>query len=155
MGLKPDRRVIHDNQIYFMNHVATRGGIVCINTAGSGAATDQSLSTVHYDSTPSGATPVGLLLQDVVNKDLTQTPQNFHKDEVQVGGKVNIMFQGEVVTDVLKSGITVSAGDYAYLHNEGRITNNQTELGATISLKVGKFLSTKDEDGFARVKIEL
>lgn len=155
MGLKPDRRVIWDNDNFFMNHVATRGGVVCINTAGSGAALDQSQSTVHYDSTPSGALPVGLLLQDVVNKDLTQTPQNLHKNEVQVGSKVALVIKGEVVTDVLHSGITVSAGDKAYLHLEGRITNSQTALGATLSPQVGLFLSTKDEDGYARVKIDL
>lgn len=153
MGLKPDRRVVHDNTIFFMNQVATRGGVVCISTVGSGAGLDQSTSVVHYDSTPSGATPVGVLLQDVVNKDLTQTPQNLHKDEVQLGSKVAIVVKGEVVTNMLASGITVSAGDSAYLGVEGLITNVNT--GAVASPKVGKFYTAKDEDGYARVQVDL
>lgn len=155
MGLKPDRRVVHDNQIFFMNHVADRGGLVCVSTHGSGAALDQSASLVHYVSSPSGVTPVGVLLQDMVNDDLTQVKQNVHKDEVQLGGKVNVMFRGEIVTNLIHSGVTVSAGDQAYLYLQGQFTNNQLTLGATRSPVVGKFLSGKDEDGYARISVNL
>lgn len=155
MGLKPDRRVLHDNQIFFMNHVATRGALVCVSTHGSGAALDQSASLVHYVSSPSGVTPVGVLMQDMVNKDLTQMKQNVHKDEVQIGSKVNIMLKGEIVTDMIHSGVTVSAGDQAYLYLQGQFTNSQTTLGATRSPLVGKFLSGKDEDGYARISVNL
>jgi len=153
MGLKPDRYVVHDNTIYFMNQTATRGGIVSISTVGSGAATDQSVSVVHYASTVSGAAPVGLLLQDVVNKDLTQTPQNFHKNEVQLGSKVALLVQGEVVTDVIKSGDSPVAGSKAYLSSQGQVTITNT--GAAASPYVGKFLSSKDEDGYARLHVDL
>jgi len=155
MGLRARRRIIHDNNSYFCNQVATKGGVMCISTAGSGIAVDQSEAVVHYDSTPSGATPIGVLMEDVVNDDLTDKPQNYHKTQVQLGGKVTLTIKGEVTTDMLTSGITVSAGDSAYLHYQGRITNNQTDLGATLSPRVGKFLSTKDEDGYAKVLVDL
>lgn len=155
MALKPQRRIIHDNNAFFMNHTASRGGIVCVSTAGSGVAMDQANAVVHYDGTPSGAVPVGLLMEDVVNKDLTDTSQNYARTEVQVGGKVTLTLRGEVTTDYLHSGITVSAGDSAFLHYDGRITNNQAALGATLSPQVGKFLSTKDENGFAKVLVDL
>lgn len=153
MALKPQRRIIHDNNAFFMNEVATRGGVVCWSTAGSGVAMDQAGAVVTYDATPSGATPIGLLLEDVVNKDLTDTPQNYHRTEVQLGGKVTLLIKGEVTTDMLEAG-TISAGDYAYLSNSGLINNSQSD-GATVSPLVGKFLSTKDENGFAKVLVDL
>lgn len=156
MTLKPQRNIIHDNNSFFMNHVATAGGVVCYSTAGSGVAMDQAEALVEYAPPTSGsANVVGLLLEDVVNKDLTDTSQNYYKTEVQKGGKVTLVFRGEVTTDYLHSGITVSAGDTAYLHNDGRITNDQTALGAAFSPQVGKFLSTKDENGYAKVLVDL
>lgn len=155
MALKPDRRVIQDNVFFFMNHVAERGGIVVAKTFGSGIATDQSSAVVEYSSSTSGAQPIGLLLNEVVDVDLTRQMQNFHKDEVQKGSKVTLLQIGEVVTNLLHSGITVAAGEKAYLHDEGRITNSQTDLGANLSPQVGLFLSKKDEDGYARVYINI
>ena len=155
MGLKGRRQPVLTDNSYFCNQTATRGGIVCVSTVGSGTAMDQSEAVVHYDSTPSGAVPVGMLMADCVNKDLTDTTQNFHKTEFQLGGKAPLYIKGVVTTDMLHSGITVSAGDSAYLHNEGRITNDQTDLGATVSPQVGRFLSAKDEDGYAKVQVDL
>jgi Arc/MetJ family transcription regulator len=40
---------------------------------------------------PSGKVPVGLLLNDMVNIDLTRQHLNQHKDEVQKGGKVTLL----------------------------------------------------------------
>jgi len=153
MALKPARRIIHDNNSFFMNEVAERGGVVCVSTAGSGIAQDQSNAVVTYDATPSGATPIGLLLEDVVNKDLTDTAQNYHRTEVQLGGKVTLVIKGEVTTDMLEAG-TISAGNYAYLSNSGLLQPTQVG-GTTVSPLVGKFLSTKDENGFAKVLVDL
>jgi hypothetical protein len=153
MALKPDRVTIDTSIDYFMNQTANRGGVVSVLTAGSGAAMDQSVQAVHYDTSPSGATPVGILLSEVVNLDLTRQHENWHKEERQQGGKVTILVKGQVTTDHLASGITVTAGQGAYLGAEGRITNVNT--GAAASPKIGTFHSTINELGFAKVSVNL
>ncbi len=153
MTLKPDRVQLHHSLDYFCNQTATAGGIVSVSTLGSGAGIDQSVMVCHYAGTASGAKPLGVLLNDVVNIDLTRQKLNPYKDEVQLGNKVTLLMKGEVVTDVLTSGITVANGDHAYLGADGRITNVNT--GAVASPRIGSFLTKKDEDGFARVAVNL
>lgn len=138
---------------FFMNEVGNRGGIVSFSTMGSGAALDQAAALVTYAATASGKKPFGLLLCDMVNYDLTRQRLNENKYEVQKGGKVEVLRNGYVVTDQIASGLTLVAGDTAYLGNGGRITNVNT--GAAASPVVGQFLSGVDEDGYAKVEINL
>lgn len=152
MALRPDRVHIDSTIDHFMNHVAERGGVVVRSTVGSGAAMDQSQQVVHYATNPSGASPVGLLMNDVVNLDLTRQHENWHKEEMQLGSKVNVWRKGTVVTNWIQSGISLSAGDTAYLHREGRLTNLDNIGGAPT---VGVFDSTKDQDGYAKVTVNL
>lgn len=152
MALKPDRIEKDHKLTFFMNEVGNRGGIVCVSTMGSGAALDQAASLATYRASASGGKPIGMLLNDVVNIDLTRQHRNPYKNEVQKGGKVTIA-NGEYVTDQIASGISIAAGDYAYLADGGRITNVNT--GSVASPRVGSFLSGLDEDGFARVSINL
>ena len=77
MALKADRHELQTDISFFMNEVATRGGIAILSTGGSGAAMDQSNALVTYSASPttaalaiSGIVPVGLLLNDMVNLDL-------------------------------------------------------------------------------------
>ena len=130
-----------------MNEVATRGGIAILSTGGSGAAMDNSSSLA---TTASGTNvPLGIVLNDVVDIDQTRQHINWHKDEVQKGGKVTILTKGTVVTDQITG--TPTAGMVAYLNTGGTV-------GAQAhgeSLAVGRFLSTKDADGYAKVAINL
>ena len=151
MALKADRIHIDSRIDYFMNQTAERGGVVCVKTAGSGAAMDQSNQAVEYASNPSGAQPVGVLMCDVVDLDLTRQHMNWHKEEVQKGGKVTVWTKCQVTTDYLASGITVSAGDTAYLGEHGRYTNVDTLAGG----KVGTFDSIKNQEGFAKISVNL
>lgn len=91
MALKSDRSVLDTDISFFMNEAATRGGVASVSTGGSGAAMDQGEALVTYAALPSGAVPVGLLLNDMVNIDLTRQHLNQHKDEVQKGGKVTLL----------------------------------------------------------------
>lgn len=161
MALKPDR--IHvDSQIdYFMNETAERGRIAVVSTAGSGAAMDQGeqLAKITF-SNPSGEQPLGVLMCDVVNLDLTRQHMNWHKEEVQIGGKVTIWNKCTVVTDQIYPGQTPAGGDVAYVGPSGYISN--TDLGsdsadhaARRGRVIGKFLSSKDEGGFAKVSVNL
>ena len=92
--------------------------------------------------------PVGLLLNDVVDLDLTRQHINYAKDEVQKGGKVAVLRVGTVVTDQISGTITM--GDPAHFGADGKIVGS-----VTTSLQVGRFLSKKDADGYAKVAINI
>jgi hypothetical protein len=152
MALRPDR--IHvDSQIdYFMNEEAERGGIVVQSTVGSGAAMDQASQLCTYSSSPSGVTPLGVLMCDMVDLDLTRQHENWHKEEVQKGGKVTIWSNCTVVTDRVYPGQTPAVNNTVYLAPSGYLATADL-IGGNIT--VGKFLSSKDEDGFCKVKVNL
>ena len=121
MALKPDRIELLSDVSFFMSTTGTRGGVVSVSTAstGVGVAMDDANAVVAYSSNPSGAYPVGVLLNDVVNLDLTRQHINFHKDEVQLGGKVAILRKGQVTTNNING--TPAAGQTAYLHSGGNV----------------------------------
>lgn len=149
MALKPDRVELLTDISFFMNAVAERGGVVSISTGGSGVAMDDGNAVVAYAANASGAKPVGVLLNDVVNLDLTRQHINWHKDEVQIGGKVTVLQHGQVTTDQISGNPT--AGSAAYVANSGQLSSTQ----ATGAVQVGRFLSSKDADGFAKVLINV
>jgi len=153
MALKGDRLEVQHDTSFFMNEVGNKGGIVTASTVGSGAALDQSAALCTYAAVGSGKAPLGVLLTDVVNIDLTRQHINWHKNEAQKGNKVTILRKGWVVTDQVASGLTIAAGDKAYLANGGRITN--VWVSDLVTPKVGQFLSTADEDGYAKVEVNL
>lgn len=153
MALKPTRNIVADDISYFMTTTASRGGVVCMSTVGSGDAMDDGAAVVAYAASPSGKLPVGILMNDVVNLDLTRQKINPYKDEVQVNSKVTLTTIGEVTTDMLVPGITVAVNDPAYLGSSGLLTNVDTNESA--SPIVGVFKSKKDEDGFAKVFVNL
>lgn len=154
MALKPDRSNEYGSDIsFFMNSVAERGGFASLSTIASGGAMDNGTAVVIYSSTSSGKVPVGCLMNDMVDVDLTKYELNRYKDEVQKGGKVNLRTFGYVTTNMIKSGDTPAVGNRAYLAADGRVT--VTNTGATDSPAVGIFLSQKDQDGYAKVSFNL
>jgi hypothetical protein len=153
MALKPHRSHGASDISFFMDAVQERGGIVVVKTLGSGNALDQGDAVVEYVTNPSGKMPVGVLMCDVVNLDLTRQKLNPHKREVQVNTKVTIWEKGEVETNYLVPGITISAGDRAYTGVSGYFTN--VDGGAAATPIVGYFKSKKDEDGYVKVSVNL
>jgi len=155
MALKPQRSsTINYNVQFFANAVADRGGIVCATTGtpGSGAARDSANMTVEYAANPSGRYPIGLLLNDIVNKDLSQTWRNDFRYETQVGDKVPIATKGTFTTNALTGGTaSVIPGQPAFLGPTGTITATQP----TGARQVGTFQSRVDEDGYFSVQIDL
>lgn len=147
MALKSDRYELQTDISFFYNDgTATRGGVVCHDTtAGSGAAMDQGVNLVKYSTS---GVPVGVLLNDVVNKDLTRTHLNQYKDEVQKGGKVTVLRKGYVVTNNLVGNPVAGSGAYASTASAGGIAMSG-------DYQVGRFLSSKDEDGYAKVEVNL
>jgi hypothetical protein len=152
MALKPDRIELLTDVSFFMSTTAERGGVVSAVTAtsGVGVSMDDGNAVVAYAAVASGAKPVGVLLNDVVNLDLTRQHINWHKDETQVGGKVTLLRQGQVTTNMLVAGTTPSAGADAYVGASGYIGTSETN-----AVKIGQFLSAKDTDGYAKVSVNL
>lgn len=153
MALKADRYEESTDISFFYNQgTATRGGVVLLDAASAqGAAMDQGANKVKYDVATTGTVPVGILLNDVVEKDLTRTHLNQYKDEVQKGGKVTVMTRGWVVTSSIDS-VTIVPGQVAYASasNAGNLTNVSTSGQA-----VGRFMSAKDADDYVKVYVNL
>ena len=153
MALKADRYEESTDISFFYNEdTATRGGVVILADQGlaSGAALDQGENLVKYGTATKNDVPVGILLNDVVNKDLTRTHLNQHKDEVQKGGKVTVLRKGYVVTNAIDTAQDPVAGSGAYAS-----TGTAGNVGMVGTYQVGRFLSTKDEDGYAKVEVNL
>ena len=156
MALKGDRNYNEAVDISYFMSAATgqRGGIVIHDStaSGSGAAMDDANQLVLIPTgLISGKYPAGLLLNDVVNLDLTRQHINWHKDEVQLGGKVTLLRRGTVVTNMITASETPGPGNPAYADPTGN-------LGPTSGadyVKVGTFLSKKDADGYAKVEVNL
>ena len=152
MAMRPDRNEFLTDLSFFMNEVAERGILVVQSTQGSGAAMDQSEAAVKIGSVDDKATdmPVGLLLCDVVNLDLTRQHINYAKDEVQQGGKVAVLRVGTVVTDQISGAITMGAA--APFAADGRLCS---ATASSTSAVIGRWLSKKDGDDFAKVAINI
>ena len=155
MALKADRNELDVDISYFYNAgTAERGGVVALASAGSGAAMDQAGAKVAYTAAANDVIPVGVLLNDVVNLALTRQHINWHKDEVQKGGKVAVLKKGYVVTNMITG--TPTAGALAYLDDAtaGNLTI-KANVDSTEYIHVGRWMSTKDEDGYAKVEVNL
>jgi hypothetical protein len=152
MALKPDRIELLTDVSFFMNTTAERGGVASVVTSSSGVGVsmDDGNAVVAYAATVSGAKPVGLLLNDVVDIDLTRQHINWHKDETQVGGKVTLLRQGQATTNMLVAGTTPAPGSDAYVGVSGLIGTSSTN-----AVKIGQFLSAKDSDGYVKVSVNL
>lgn len=159
MALKLDRRVVDEDITNFMNTVQEAGVIVSyVGTTASGVAMDQSEKTVGAVAEPSGIKPVGMLLNTVVNLDLTRQHYNQHKDEVQLGGKVTVMTKGTVTTDQVYTGHTPAPGTLAYVGHSGLIAESDVgtdSTNASTTRLVGRWATDVDEDGFATLDVNL
>ena len=156
MALKSDRNELQTDISFFMNEAATRGGVVSMSTGGSGAAMDQGAALVTYTAA-SGKAPLGILLNDMVDLDLTRQHINQHKDEIQKGGKVTILRKGYVVTSNISCATGPAAGEPAFITFSGNIANSGTitDHSGTANTPIGIFLSSKDEDDYAKIEIDL
>ena len=149
MALRPDRQEIVTDISFFMDETSERGIIVSASTQGSGAAMDDSSAAVKVPVAYADK-PVGLLLNDVVDLDLTRQHINFAKDEMQKGGKVTLLRIGTVVTDQISGAITM--GEQAHFTDGGTLCS---ATASSTSAVVGRWLSKKDADGYAKVAINI
>jgi hypothetical protein len=150
MALKPDRIELADGSRikYFMNEVAERGIVVVLDTPG-GEGMDDPTATVSVPAAATGNVPAGVLMNDVVNLNLIRQHINWHRDEVQVGNKVDLIRRGVVRTNMVASGDTPAAGDAAHYGADGEFTTT------TDSVKVGTFVSELDAEGYVEVEVSI
>ena len=152
MALKPGRKHTDGTDIsYFMNEVAERGRVVIFDNAsvsGLGEAMDDSNALVAMPTGMNGS-PAGVLMNDVVNLDLTRQHLNQHQDEVQINGKVALLRKGYCVTNCIATGQSPTGGSAAHYTTSGEFTTTTT------SPRVGQFMSAKDSDGYAKVEISV
>ena len=158
MALKPDREYneVTDITNFWTTVAAEMGGCASVVTQGSGAAIGQNIvdepNVVGYVVNPSGAIAKGILLQTVsAVMSATRDFINFENGEIRPGDKCTLVKKGFVVTDMIPSGITPTAGDAAYLAANGYISSTQ----ASGSPQIGRFETTLDAAGFIRVSIDI
>lgn len=168
MALKPDYFPYGVQHVdWYVNVAVEKGQFLCINTATSpsGAGMDQSEGVAFKHLTGGGGSsagiasgvtaPLGFCMTDVRSIDLTREHLNQYKDEQPLGSKVWILGDGcWVVTDQIRAGITPAIGEKAILAPSGQLTNVGTH-GTSGAYEVGKFLSVKDENGFAKVLVSI
>lgn len=157
MALKPDRiETVTDVSFFSSSATATRGGIASLTgDGGSGVSMDNAASVVSYAAVASGCKPVGVLLNDVKDLDLTRQHINYHKDEVQKGGKVTLLQVGQVTTNTVTG--SPAAGAPAYVGASGLFSATPPSDSDTENehYRVGRFLSNKDSDGYIKVAVNI
>lgn len=150
MALRPDRNYHFGVQIaYFMDEVGERGILVTHSSSASGAGMDDANGVVKIPTGTGDGKPAGVLLNNVVNKDLSQTHLNAHKDEVQIGSKVAVLARGWCVSNMLATGETPAAGNPAYFEASGELS------GSAGSPQIGIWLGAKDADGYAKIAVTI
>ena len=70
-----------------------------------------------------------------------------------MGGKVTVLRKGWVVTSNITG--TPSAGDVAYVGDAGTIMSTAADAASSGALAIGRFLSSKDEDDYCKVEVNL
>jgi len=154
MALRPDRHIVdQDAHSWTLSDVASKGVGLCFSTAGSGAVIGDSRGVVTLAADPSGSKFAGILLADFVDKDMTQTHLDWHKEEQLIGDVAPVLRKGWVWTDKLVSGQTPTVGDTAYLGASGAFRS--VSLGDVATPVAGVFGGKKDEDGFVKIEINL
>ncbi len=150
-----DRQIDSVDISFFLNETATRGVILTHSTSGSGIALEDPTSVLTVNANSSGTKAVGMLLNDVVNLDLTRTPLNWHKDQAQIGSKVTVMTKGWAVTNNVTG--TITNGDIAVLTSSGVVQarGTLTSWNQVANPFVGRFRSKADQDGYAKVYVDL
>jgi len=159
MALKPDRDynvvtdISHNWSELDAQNTQEKGGVASSESAGSGVGLGQADQVVQYAADPANQIPMGVLLQDVNPPLSTERDYiNLHNMEVRPGDPVTLVRKGWVVTDQI-IGSAPSAGDTAYLAASGNISTASGAGG--VNPVVGRFETTQDSDGFARVYMDI
>lgn len=149
-----DRHILMTDVSLVCNDVVTKGTVLGYGTAGSGTAQNDNAGVAKFYANQSGQIPVGPTLANFVNIDQTRQHRNFHNNEQVIGEKAPILRQGWLITNGVLG--TPAVGNTAYWTTSGNV---QPTMDANGGLKctprVGEFMSTLDENGYAKVSFLL
>lgn len=161
MALKPNRNPIIDSVRYFVSTTGDAGVIVFAQT-GQPAPTQTMDSTYAVaqivNGNPSGRVPVGLLLQSVVNIDLSKQAQTPEAEQVQVNSKAQLGILGTWSTNKLGAASQFGTGTvYPATVYAGPSGLFFTSAGYAASgwPAVGKALGAVDTDGYVAIRVNL
>lgn len=128
-----------------------RGCVMIIDTNYTGTGKVGDGNNVVAVPTGTSGSPVGVLLNDVEDIDLSTQPHlnRFYKDVVPLCSPVTLLTHGYVYTDKLVTGNTPAAGGAAHFNTDGKFTTTTT------STRVGTFRGAKDADGFVGVDVNI
>jgi|10_taG_2_1085330.scaffolds.fasta_scaffold00240_31 hypothetical protein len=148
-GLRAQRDIREVDSSFFMDQVAEKGSVVTYD------GISHPECPVECVRLQQGDEPVaGILLNDVVNIDLTNSHYPLASD-VMKGGKVQVLRKGTIITRPLGEP-TPGANAYAngsYITTDYSDSSVPQEFRLGVARKIGTFLSGKDQDGFAKVSI--
>jgi len=139
-AMKSDMYVRDTDISFFCDKTTERGKIVEAMPGANGLWNE--VRPGRYENRP-----VGLLLNDVVDIDLSRCHLNWSKFETQRGGKVQIMRCGEAIVRPV-NGKPIPGAPLFY-EKDGTLTTKD------VSIQVGNCLSTRDEDDFVKVQIRI
>lgn len=141
-ALKADRWIKCEDLSFFYNgECISRGRVVCLDSNQD----DDGFPVVDIPNKCKKPYPVGIIMNDVVNLDMTRQHINWHKEEVPQGGKVCIAKYGYLTIKPVKGN--PQPGKDLYYDDIGYLTTEE------VSKCVGKVTSSLDADGFCRVDI--
>lgn len=159
MALGESRQVLSTTMDFTVAAAAERGGILC---AASGSTASY---VTDIGAQPSGITPIGILLEDIEDMNFMKHPQYEYRNVMDLGSKVTIAMQGEFYTDFIDGYAKphIDAGDVAYLTHSGLLTIRALAPGivganagvTTSGIEVGRFMSSIDSNGFAKVWLNI
>jgi len=142
-SLKHDRYVTSEYCRGFCDSIAEKGTVVELVKFSPSLIGDQ--YPILRPGRHSGQ-PMGILMQDVVHVDPRYATLGM-RDSVQVGGKVSVCQDGWLTVGPFNKPVEV--GEQMYYNEAGRLTTVPT------GRPIGVALSSSDEDGFARIKVNL
>lgn len=156
MALRPHLQVLATDINWIVTAAAERGGIL---SAASGNVASYVTSVVA-----SGTVPIGILMEDIESMNYMNHPQYLQRRVSDLGSKVGIMTEGECVTNFVDGFAKphISAGKQAFLTHSGLVTVRDyapgvegSAGGSGVGIKVGRFLSNVDSDGFVKLWVSL
>ena len=156
MALKPDREyneVIDITNFWVAAQTsAEKGGVASQTGSSTGVGIDDTSITVAYLASPSTASIAKGILLNTVAAAMSTTRDfiNYENGEIRPGTKCALVKKGFVVTDMIITTDTPTAGQAAYLAASGLIGS-----GTTTGPQVGRFETAKDAAGFARISIDI
>lgn len=156
MALKGDRAVYVTDIGNVTESVSKAGELLILKTGQTTTASGQGINdlapvaaVVGTGNPPSGTVVLGAALDPVVDVDETKGHRNWHTGEQVVGEPVALLTDGWIYTDMVTG--TPSAGAAAYVGASGNFTDTQVNSIPA----VGRFLTSKDPDGYAKVYVKL